>query len=252
MDNKRTQRIIGIVVVIALVIILYPLFFGKSEKPAKTIAQNAPPFPEQTITADNKASDNDIAPQTADMQGDADVTQSMATPKIEAQNTAEITPEIADEVNKKLDAEVNKPQVIEQPATLPAVPSKVQQTTAQSANSAAQKTTPAKVATVAHKTLSPKVKSLHAKATSTDLSQLKKTAWVVQMGSFRDKDNARHLADKLRAAGFKAFMHEAKSGATRVFIGPEFKQTAAIKLSSKVEHDTKMRGIVVLYKPLAI
>lgn len=247
MENKRTQRIIGIVVVIALVIILYPLLFSKSTPPAKTVAQNAESFPDQPPLAAD-ANSSDTINELPGVSAEADASQPI-------QNTADITTDIANEVNKHIEAQANEVKTIDQPAgsvasaatnnsaTQPVIPVK---------SSIAPLKTKTSAIKVEHKTIAPKIKNAHAKSATPELGQLKKTAWVVQMGSFRDKANARHLADKLRSAGYKAFMHEAKSGATRVFIGPEFKQTSALKLSSDVEHDTKMRGIVVLYKPLAI
>jgi DedD protein len=85
--------------------------------------------------------------------------------------------------------------------------------------------------------------------------QLFQTAWVVQMGSFKNKDNARHLTDKLRAAGFKAFVQTVKKGDSEryhVYVGPAFKRAAATELSSKVTKQIKMQGIIVSYHPLAI
>ncbi len=86
---------------------------------------------------------------------------------------------------------------------------------------------------------------------------LKKTVWAVQLGSFKDKNNARKLADKLRAAGYKAFTREIKSAKgmnvqIRVYIGPEYKQASAIKLTEKLEQQMKLHGFLVPYKPLEI
>jgi DedD protein len=88
------------------------------------------------------------------------------------------------------------------------------------------------------------------------VSELKKPAWVVQMGSFKEKSNAHRLVNQLRNSGFKAFTHVVTSpnGAvrTRVYIGPEFKQASALKLSNKVEQEVKLRGYVIPYKPMAL
>jgi cell division septation protein DedD len=106
----------------------------------------------------------------------------------------------------------------------------------------------------AEKKRSSKVRPVNL--TNRELEKLNSTAWAVQMGNFKDKNNARRLADKLRNAGYKAFTKEIKSAkgsiSTRVYIGPEFKQTAALQISNKVEQDMKMHGIVVSIKPLEI
>jgi DedD protein len=88
---------------------------------------------------------------------------------------------------------------------------------------------------------------------SHDLNQLKKTAWVVQMGSFRSKVNAERLTNALRAKGYKAFTYETKSnGQTRVYIGPEFKQGNAALVASRIQSDMKMHGIIISYQPLEL
>jgi cell division septation protein DedD len=95
-----------------------------------------------------------------------------------------------------------------------------------------------------------------ANITRSELEKLKSIAWVVQMGTFKDKNNARRLADKLRNAGYKAFTKEITSVkgnvSTRVYIGPEFKEASALQLSNKVEKEMKMQGIVITIKPLEI
>lgn len=121
---------------------------------------------------------------------------------------------------------------------------------------AAPKAKPA-VLKEAHK--AKKVKSIVAKAKkvkTTDLLNKTKAAWAIQMGSFKVKQNAINLANKLRAAGYKAFTREIKSASgrvsTRVYIGPEFKQASAAKLSSDVQHQMNMQGLVIPYKPLEL
>lgn len=103
-----------------------------------------------------------------------------------------------------------------------------------------------KIATTDEKKLLPPV------VTNKELKKLKTTAWVVQLGTFKDKNNARHFADKLRAAGYKAFVQEAKKDMRVVYIGPEFKQSSAMQLSNKIAQQMKLQGIVVSYKPLEL
>lgn len=78
----------------------------------------------------------------------------------------------------------------------------------------------------------------------------------MQLGSFKNKENARRLADKLRTAGYKAFMHEVTSPKgtvqTRVYIGPEYQFTSATKLTMSLGQKMNLHGIVVSYKPLEL
>jgi cell division septation protein DedD len=90
-------------------------------------------------------------------------------------------------------------------------------------------------------------------ATPATVADLKKSAWIVQLGSFKNKLNAERLTNSLRAKGYKAFTLETKSnGQTRVCVGPEFKQMAAATLASKIQSDINMHGIIMTYQPLAL
>jgi cell division septation protein DedD len=85
------------------------------------------------------------------------------------------------------------------------------------------------------------------------IADLKKSASIVQLGSFKNKINAERLTNSLRAKGYKAFTLETKSnGQTRVCVGPEFKQMAAATLASKIQQDINMRGVVMAFQPLAL
>lgn len=87
--------------------------------------------------------------------------------------------------------------------------------------------------------------------THESLAQFKKTGWVVQMGSFKVRDNAERLANSLRSHGFKAFTHQVNSS-MRVYVGPEFKQAEASTLADKIQQQMSLHGIVVTYKPLEL
>ena len=76
------------------------------------------------------------------------------------------------------------------------------------------------------------------------------TAWVVQLGSFSSAENAEALNQKLRKAGFKAFVEPLKqnNGAIyRVRIGPELKRSDADVINDRLKQDLQLEGIVVHY-----
>lgn len=83
------------------------------------------------------------------------------------------------------------------------------------------------------------------------LIRLKNAVWVIQMGSFKNKANALRLVNQLRASGYKAFIQQVAAN-TRVFVGPESKQTSARALASQLEANLHIHGIVISYKPLAL
>jgi DedD protein len=76
------------------------------------------------------------------------------------------------------------------------------------------------------------------------------SAWIVQLGSFTDEDNAQSLNKKLREAGYPAFVEPLKRNnkiSYRVRVGPEIKRSEANKLLKKLKEKMKLDGIVVSY-----
>lgn len=87
------------------------------------------------------------------------------------------------------------------------------------------------------------------------LLQLKNAAWVIQLGSFKDKANALKLVNKLRSKGYRAFIqkYSAATGEhTRVFVGPEHHQKSARIVAAELQKGLKLRGIVISYKPFTL
>ncbi|ROR32830.1 SPOR domain-containing protein [Inmirania thermothiophila] len=73
-------------------------------------------------------------------------------------------------------------------------------------------------------------------------------AWVVQVGSFGRRDNAVALRDRLRKAGFTAFIEEAEAGgetAYRVRVGPELGEDEAKALQRRLAGEQGLEGVVL-------
>lgn len=280
MDKKRTQRILGILVIIALVIILFPLLSGKSEQPTNdTTALKTPQFPEaQQPPSAMAAEDSTDNPMSATMPADpnaanATTDENTAPQELSQANPdaatppSEIAPAISMDMNDRPQTEISavQPSISTEPET-PAIvkvidepekaPAEVAKPVADIAKPVANVAKPAqaKAVTADKKRISNHTKPVHK--TEKDLAKLNTKAWVVQMGSFKDKANARHLVDTLRLAGYKAFTYDVKSHngnvRTRVYIGPEYKQASAINLSTKIEQEMMLHGIIVSYQPLSI
>jgi DedD protein len=65
-----------------------------------------------------------------------------------------------------------------------------------------------------------------------------KTGWVVQLGSFSSKQNARQLADEVGGRGFPVFLMELdQSGKTlyRVRVGPQDSRAQATELAARLQ-----------------
>jgi DedD protein len=80
------------------------------------------------------------------------------------------------------------------------------------------------------------------------------TAWVIQVGSYRDKVDALSLTNQLRAKGYNAFIHQTNAAfgeEVQVYIGPEAKKESAASLAAKLSKETKLSGVVKTYKLLS-
>ncbi len=107
---------------------------------------------------------------------------------------------------------------------------------------------------MANKTRSKLIK-LEAATGDNGLASIKGSAWVVQIGSFKNKTNALRLVNKLRLNGYHAFMQHVAMTAgenTRVFVGPESQHARARTLAQRLESDLHVKPIVISYKPLTL
>ena len=81
----------------------------------------------------------------------------------------------------------------------------------------------------------------------------KAAAYVIQLGSFSNQTNARKLVDKLKAAGYKAYLRSSKANnktINRVLVGPELKRTQAESKLSALNKISGLKAIIVSYDPL--
>lgn len=95
------------------------------------------------------------------------------------------------------------------------------------------------------------VSSSHPVRAHEQLVKFKQALWAVQMGSFKNKDNAKRLAHTLRVHGYQVFTRQVKS-TLRVYVGPVIKQAKAETVADKIERDMNMHGIVITFHPLEL
>jgi len=75
-------------------------------------------------------------------------------------------------------------------------------------------------------------------------------AWVVQLGSFSNEQNALKLRDRLRAKGYTAFVEPVQGSggkSLRVRVGPELERAQAEAIRDKLQKELKIKGIVGRY-----
>jgi DedD protein len=256
MEKKTTQRIIGILVAVTLVVILLPLLIGKNDITAQTASIKAPPFPDQSEQLASAASSDVVITQDmADRINHGATAPIPAAPKPVLASAAPVAAATHAALTEKL---APKPAV---PAAEQPLAATESETLASAASDQAVEkeniktvTKPIAIQKVAHKTETHKHKQKQKNTVKAAAKNSSATAWVVQLGSFKNKSNAKQLAEKLRHAGYKVFTHDVKSHQgsvqTRVYLGPEYQHAAAAKLSAKFEQKMSMRGFVVAYKPI--
>ena len=102
-----------------------------------------------------------------------------------------------------------------------------------------------------------KVKTTPTTKASTQLSKLPpkaiaKEAWVIHLGSFKNKDNVAQLLKKLKAKGFIAFTKPIKTKQgmlTKVIIGPELIKSMMTKKLPDLKKLTGIQGKVAYFEP---
>ncbi|MDN6318651.1 MAG: SPOR domain-containing protein [Marinobacter sp.] len=187
MDGLK-QRIIGALVLISLAVIFVPMVFDEphSERTSTSInIPEEPPFPEV------EAPESDIAPPPSYQQNQAS-SQEPATQDFKIVENDEPAAQSASSNSGSAEPEVTKPAAPE----------------------------PSKPEPVASKKPEAPVRT---EQTEAEFTRSLKGAWVVQLGSFGNSDNARGLRDEVREKGYNSHLQEVVRGdntLTRVFSGP--------------------------------
>lgn len=248
MEKKIKYRILGGVVVVALVIITLPLFQGGKELVTEKVTVNMPPFPDQsqqvasaTDTADlTPTSSTDSMEINADVKANPSEDHAQPVPINRNQVIPEKKPKVAILEQLKMQAEPVKSAPVKSISVVKSV-------------AEAARVAPA-VAKLDSSIKSPFAAEIvtHSKEA---LNKLNNPAWVVQIGSFKNKNNAFRLLNELRAKGYSAFTQQVKTAFgenTRVFVGPELKQVHAQSLAGRLENEMHIHGVVMSYKPLRL
>ncbi len=81
-------------------------------------------------------------------------------------------------------------------------------------------------------------------------SRAELAAWAVQVGSFGSQLNATGLRDKLRAAGFAAYVDTAEGNGQRFYrvrVGPVIERAEAESLKARLEREQSLPALVVAH-----
>lgn len=212
MDGLK-QRIIGALVLVSLAVIFVPMVFDEphSERTSTSInIPEEPPFPEV------ESPESDIA-QTPSYQQD----------QVSNSGSADQDFRIV---------ENDEPaQPVQDSSTAPDV--------AKSAASQPETSQPATPAATPEQTETP----ADTEQTSAEFTRSLEGAWVVQLGSFGNGDNARRLRDSVREKGYSSHLQEVARGdstLTRVFSGPFAEKTKAESAKRALDEAFSLNSLV--------
>lgn len=85
-------------------------------------------------------------------------------------------------------------------------------------------------------------------APAKDAPEAATSAWAVQIGSFRDRENASALRQELRASGFSTYIEQTRYRSKpvyRVRVGPVIGRGKAEQLAARLHEERGIKGLVV-------
>lgn len=216
MDGLK-QRIIGALVLISLAVIFVPMVFDEphSERTSTSInIPEEPPFPEV------EAPESDIAP----------------TPSYQKDQTASSDP--ASQDFRILENDEPAAQAA------PAQPSNTTPEVAAPVASQPEPPQPEPSQPAAPKKPEPAASTEQANA---EFTRSLEGAWIVQLGSFGNGDNARRLRDSVREKGYSSHLQEVVRGdntLTRVFSGPFAEKSKAEAAKRALDEAFSLNSLV--------
>ena len=236
MTNQMKQRIVGVVVIVAILAICLPIFFHQTEKAWQSSSLSA------KIPAEPVAPKIALGPPQPTPMSQL-VVANQVIEKKQAVNSLLIGHQ------QKTDAATTTEKaVLSQPVVA-----------VRTVNAAAPiKSKTAVVSSVNNKPVVAPVVQAKAMARSQQGGQAAAVllenppqAWVVQLASFSNKDNANRLITQLRKSGFDAYLRSNASGnkmLIRVFVGPEINVNKAKSLQKQLQNKFNLQGVVRKYK----
>ncbi|TCQ92491.1 SPOR domain-containing protein [Pseudomonas sp. JUb52] len=215
------QRVIGALVLLALIIIFVPMLFNRQDD-ARKVAVEAPPQP-----AAPTVPSTEVQPvQTPEAPPVVVVPDEPAKPLGKPQTPIAGTAGQAPTQNAPVSTAPSQPQPAAPVAKAPAASAPVASTPA------APAATPAPA----------------AKPDSRLGAANLPNSWSVQLASLSSRPSADALQAKLRSQGYNAYVRTA-DGMNRVFVGPVIERSEADRLRDQLNKQNGVKGFVVRFQP---
>lgn len=228
MDRALKERVIGAIALVAIAVLVVPVFLDGPSTEAEIISE-AVTLPGQNEQARKR--------QTIVLERDRD----QPVPVSGSRNMQAMTPA------EKLAADdaLRKAAAAEEAAAAEAVAAKAKPPAAETQKPPAEKETPAPAAVNKPPPAATTVAKADAgapavKPAATPATESSTGLWAVQLGSFSSQANAERLAADLRKNGYAAFLsqHNTASGSLhRVRVGPQKDRASAEAVAGKLGGD---------------
>ncbi|TLU64217.1 dedD protein [Thalassotalea litorea] len=215
MSTPFQNRLVGTIIVAAAAVIFLPEFLDGEKKAYQSQFEEIPPAPDALAVVEIPAMNEQALLDKAKLEP-VSQEQAMDDEAVTTSNPASDTPLVKDQSAKTTIAEPAKTNAIDPNKTV-----------------------------VAKVTTKP---SAQTKVTG------KAAGWVIQLGSFRHKNNVEQLQQKLRKAGYTVFTRPVKTQTgtlTKVFIGPAVNKALLEAELSKLQQLTGVQGRIAKFDPLS-
>ena len=228
MEQRLKQRLVGAIVLVSLAVVFVPILFDSprelNEGYSTTPIAGIPERPQ--LEADAPARITLEEPETPRLDAE-----------VEREHGRQESGTTAADRGASSDAPASSSTSSDAPAAAPGA-------TGPSASTRPSASSSADAAPAA----APPDGASGKKQAATDASAAASGGWLVQLGSFRESENARALRKSLEAKGYTAFVEagpSAQGEVFRVFVGPMLRREQAEDSAAKLRSEMALKGIVV-------
>ncbi|MCS3903747.1 DedD protein [Methylohalomonas lacus] len=230
MDRGLKERLVGAAVLVALAVIFIPMLLDDAPPgPGPISESNIPPQPEETGELESRI--KPLESEAVTVEPPPPQAEDIVTEPAGPTTDAEPEPSVP-LPDDESDAEAAAAEPADEPAgeTPASEPESDSGADAVSAEESADSDGP----------------SQSAGQASADRPE----GWVVQLGSFSRQSNAEQLNEKLKKAGYDAFVEPVRQSGQQVYrvrVGPEVQRSEAEKVRDAISDEFDLKGIVVSY-----
>ncbi|MEX0730884.1 MAG: SPOR domain-containing protein [Aquisalimonadaceae bacterium] len=211
MEQRHKQRIIGAVVIVALGVIFLPMLLrGPVERGGLDVPMEIPPRPDSPISGQPAPTPREVEPRALER----------IPIRAPERDTAAAAPE---PTSQPTEPASESPEPVPEPDEVPEPP--------------------ADAVTESEPEPEPEPEPQPRPPASAELA-----SFAVQVGSFRNQDNAMGLRNRLRDQGFSAFVEEATAGGNPIYrlrVGPVVDRAEAEELARRLRQTADLDGLIV-------